>query len=786
MRNNSQASPDDIDPIEIVAAIKRNLVKLLVLSLLVGLVTFIALSQMKPKFKSVAQLQFGGRAVVNPVGSDRPVPGGQPDVLVRVDKAAVASQVAVIKSRDLAVRLIKELGLDKRAEFNPTLGGGGLLGALGLATQDSGESAMDRVLLNYDKALKVFNGRDTRVVSIQFSSYDAKLAAQAANRLAELYLASRAKQSVKQSVDESAYLKPEIAKLQWDVQRAEAAAEQFRSAKNLFASGNGGVGADGQRGTLNNAQLSDLTRELTRAQTQKSEADARAAAIRELMRRGSADASPDVIRSPLIQRLQAQRVRVERQVSELSATLLPAHPRMRQMRADLNGLNRQIRSEVRKIVDSLGKEAKVAGLRVQSITASINKLKSQVRDSSGDLAKLAELERVAKAKRQQLESMQARYQTALARQRAAAIPLEAELFSKARASTIPMVKKGPITALATAGTFILGLAFVITKELLTGARGGRPAGGGAPGRGRRSTDRQNGRDDYAPNDGLAAQGQAAQQSMAATAALAGSEASAHDPYGAGQLQAGAGQGNIGLNPAASGMGAPGVHALPQVESMERFAKFTSMDSVAAHVAAQHGGGGGHRSLVAPAAPGYDASSEAIALATKLAASGERVILVDWSPRTDGLARKLNVGTRPGITELLRGDATFEDVIRKLAGREVHFIAGGVNLDTHELNFDENHLNLVLDALDEAYSHIVVHGSHQDATQLFELIQGRFDSALTVAPHSDNLALTRDEAGTFLGFEVADLDIIRFERDADTALAVSPGLGGEELTADARF
>ena len=43
-------------------------------------------------------------------------------------------------------------------------------------------------------------------------------------------------------------------------------------------------------------------------------------------------------------------MRVERQLAELSAMLLPAHPRMKQLNAELMGLNRQIRSEVGKIV----------------------------------------------------------------------------------------------------------------------------------------------------------------------------------------------------------------------------------------------------------------------------------------------------------------------------------------------------------------------------------------------------------------------------------------------------
>jgi succinoglycan biosynthesis transport protein ExoP len=55
-------------------------------------------------------------------------------------------------------------------------------------------------------------------------------------------------------------------------------------------------------------------------------------------------------------------VRVERQIAEVSATLLPGHPRMKQLNADFAGRNGQIKSEVDKIVDGLEREAKVAAL----------------------------------------------------------------------------------------------------------------------------------------------------------------------------------------------------------------------------------------------------------------------------------------------------------------------------------------------------------------------------------------------------------------------------------------
>jgi polysaccharide biosynthesis transport protein len=78
---------------------------------------------------------------------------------------------------------------------------------------------------------------------------------------------------------------------------------------------------------------------------------------------------------------------------------------------------------------------------------------------------------------------------------------------------------------------------------------------------------------------------------------------------------------------------------------------------------------------------------------------------------------------------------------------------------------------VLDALDEAYAHIVVVGDYSAVRVLFEVIQGRFDAGVMVADASQPAATLRDPPGTFLGFEVADIELIRFE--PEDAAKVSP-------------
>ncbi len=98
---------------------------------------------------------------------------------------------------------------------------------------------------------------------------------------------------------------------------------------------------------------------------------------------------------------------------------------------------------------------------------------------------------------------------------------------------------------------------------------------------------------------------------------------------------------------------------------------------------------------------------------------------------------------------------------------VHFIGCGSPLDDAAGDIDPDQLNLVLDALDEAYDHIIVVGRQDDARFLFEAIQGRFDAGILVADGKKRTTVLEDPAGTFLGFEVSEIDVIRFERAAQS-------------------
>lgn len=719
MRAQVQASPDDIDITSLWSVLKRSGPRILLFSGLVGALTYGGLSLVPAKFRSEAQIKIGGQGISDPFRDPKVGTGATPEnVAVKVDKEAIASQVVALRSRDLAARLMTELKLNQRPEFNAALGGQNLLGGLmrmaGLSGPRPGESEEERVLNAYYKALQVFQVKDTRVITVEFQSSDSELAAQAANRLVELYQEWLRSQGVTVTQDASDWLKPQIDKLAKEVADAEAAVEDFRKKADIFRT-------DSTKGTgLNEQQLSDLSSEVTRARTARSEIETRARSARELMQRGAPDAIPDVQKSPVIQGLIAQRVRAEREKAEAETQLLAGHPRMKQLNANVADLRRQIQREASLIVEGLEKEAKVFALREELAVKSLEEMKARVGSKSVDVAKLASLEGIAKAKRRELETLQASFEATRVRGDAKSQPLEAQLISTARPSSVPHSPKKPqLAGLASAASLILGFVFVVTRELLMGAR------------------RQG----------------ALQPAPAAAASVARAVAPAAEPKPAPAAKA----------PATAAVAPMAAADAPRAAPAAGFATLASADTVAKRLLGNGEGQGGYRTVIVGDADGIDVREEAADLAGALTAAGKQVVLVDWSYDGAGMADALGLDAAPGIMDLVEGNASFEDVIRRLPDGDAHVVPCGTAKTSGSGNLDADRINLVLDALDEAYDHIIVTGEHSSVAELFLTIQGRFDAGVLVCDGRRRSADTDAAPGTFLGYQVTDIDVVRLDK-----------------------
>jgi len=453
---------------EVLRALRKRTGTILAIGLVTCLaaVAFVLLAT--PRFASEAQLLLENRdTVFTRTLADRETSGGP------IDEQAVRSQIQLVTSREVARKAIRRLDLVGNAEFDPLVGPMDPITRvrtmLGLASGSFDGREEDRIFESYYRALTVFAVPRSRVIAIEFRSADPDLSARAANTIAEIYLEQLEEAQGELARAASSWLGANIEELRERVADAEAAVEQFRTSSRLFLSGNSS--------NVSSQQLSDLNTRLAEARSTMADSEARARLLSDMIAEGRAFEIPDVANNDLIGRLIEQRIALRSQMALEMRTLLPSHPRILELRAQLADLDEQITASAERTVRILENDARIAASRVESLEAALDAQMSVVAQANESEVQLRALEREARAEREQLENYLTRYREAIARGSENASLPDARIVSRAVVPNNPVFpRKVPTVLLATFGGFFLAIGGVVVAEL---AFGGGQAGSGS-------------------------------------------------------------------------------------------------------------------------------------------------------------------------------------------------------------------------------------------------------------------------------------------------------------------
>jgi len=583
---------------------KRSLI--LGLTLVAAAIAFVAVNLITPRYKSEARVLVEMRENI----FFRPDAEKMSERVTTVDQEAVTSQVQLILSRDLAREVIKKLNLGEKPEFDPVLRSAslwrGVFSLTGIVKDPLGMTHEERVYRSYYERLSAFQVEKTRVIAIEFESQDPQLAAQVANCVADTYL--RFQQAAKQDQTRAAgtWLSGEIERLRTNLAQAETKVEQYRSKTNLFIGNN--------NTTLSNQQLGDFNGQLAAARAQKADAEAKAKLIRNALKAGTPIEFSDITNSELMRRLSEQQVTLRAQLAEQSSTLLDQHPRIKELRAQIADLERQMRGEADRLARSLENDAKLASSKVDELGLALDALKRQATSTNEQDVQLRALERDAKSQRDLLESYLAKFREASARDSLGAAAPDARIISTAAVSTTPAwPKKLPTILVAALATFVLSSAIIMSNALL------------------RAVPMQAG-------DGI------------------GDLAS---------MLASVSQRAAGAIPVARAVSHARAGVSARMETLERLGRELNA-----------AGEGGRRICVIGAARNVGTTMTAIALARSLAQRSS-VALVELAVTSPNLSVIASDPAAPGLSELVQGAATFGQIITRDRYSRAHLIMARV-------------------------------------------------------------------------------------------------------------
>lgn len=449
----------DIDVGMLFASLRRNWLLIVGGAAAMAVLAWIVCALVTPDYRAETRLLIEARESIytRPNGetaAERPL----------LDPEGIKSQVEVFTSGDLLKKVSDRLALTKNESFTSTAvkPWTRLLILLGMRTDPADLSPEERALGKLRKNLQVFNITGSRVIVVQYTSGDPRLAADVANAVADEYIALQSAAKLQSNDDATGWLAPEIEDLRNHVQAAEKKVADFRASNGLLT---------GQsNSTLATQQLSEISTELSRVRTARAQAQARVESVQKALAAGTpVDTLPDVVASPMMQRLADRRIQINAQIAELSVTLLDGHPRIRALRSQLADLDRQTRDEGRKLLTSLRNEASAAQLREDELNRELNRMKAQAAQAGDQEIELRALEREATAQRQLLESYLTRYREAASRIDRNYVPADARVFSRADAPATPYY---PMVLPVVGATFVAGLLllsiFVLLRELFSG------------------------------------------------------------------------------------------------------------------------------------------------------------------------------------------------------------------------------------------------------------------------------------------------------------------------------
>ncbi len=703
---NSSQQDVDIDLSQLFRAVWRRRLRVLLIVLAAALAAFVIAKVVSPEYRSETRILIEPRAAAFATTSNQANAGSNDASLL--DELNIASQVQILQSADLIKQVITQLKLYDLPEFEESARStalSGLLVKLHLKKPSSEKAPEERILDAFTERLQVYQINTSRVIGIQFTSKDPKLAESVPNAMAAVYLSMESGAKLDSNAEATRWLEPEIANLRIKVAEAEKKVADYRTANGLLQTND--------TTSFSNQQLTDISTQLAQVRGDKANADARAQAVRNALSSGGpTDTLNDVSGSQTMQRLKTTESSLESQISDLSTTLMDGHPRLKSLRAQLADIRSQITRETRKILTGIDNEAKIAAMREQQLLAQSKLLKADSARAGEDTVGLNALEREATAERQLLETYLARYREAASRADKNSSPADARIVSSAVEPVDPYFPKvGPIVVVAAVAAFVLSAIVIMLMELFSG-RALRPVG--LPEAGLR-------RETVFDDTAAASVAVRPVRRAVVPASLLATPLAARD---------------MGAMPPAAVVEADkepvAVVATPEavapvvIEAVEDF----SIPSVADYFIEAR------VPLAIAISPDGDAGSTAtVMLARTIADRGRRVVLVDMTGTACPTRLMAEKPGLPGVTDLLCGEAAFADTIHPDRLSDAHLVPLGAS-DLVSAMRAADRLSMILDALGSAYDVVLVECGAVSADGVAKLTRSRDVEIILSMPEPD--------------------------------------------------
>jgi len=267
------------------------------------------------------------------------------------DPSELETEVRILQSDVLALEVIRELNLDRKADTGgqPTPSSSLDLAPDPLQVDPAKASAM---LGGFRGSLRVALSQNSRIIEVHYRSADPQLAANVVNKLMETYVEDNRKARFESTMQASDWLQKQLVDLQMKVETSQEKLVRYQKEHEI-------LGMDEKQNIIT-SKLDELNKSLTQAESERMDKEA----LYQLVQSGDADAvaastsgadadSGLQSSSGLLETLRTRQADLKIQAADLNTQFGPAYPKLAQLNNQLKEIDLQIEAELKKVVSKV-------------------------------------------------------------------------------------------------------------------------------------------------------------------------------------------------------------------------------------------------------------------------------------------------------------------------------------------------------------------------------------------------------------------------------------------------
>ena len=460
----SQQSGNDTETLDLVEywrSITKRKWSILGLVLLVSIIATLVVYSMRPVYRSTATvlIEQGKSKVVsieevyNSIGGNREY---------------YQTQVEIMKSRELARKVVERLKLTTHRDFDPRQQEASATDYLSpsswFTTKETPteENILKNVIKRVSDELQIQPVRNSQLVLVSFSAYDKELSAKVPNTLAEVFIESDLDARVAMTQKAGSWLTERMSDLRVKLDASEKSLQDYRERERI-------VDVKGVAMSGASRALEAATTDLVAVRTKRAEAESlfnQVKAARQGRAIGGYESIPAVLRHPTVQKLKELEAEAERKLADASKRYGPEHPKMVQANAELVSARENVKRQIESVVAGVEKEYDVARSNEQALERALGQSKAEIQGINRKEFQLGVLEREAQGNKQLYDMFVTRF-----KETNVAGDLQSTVARVVDPANVPNVayapKKTQIVSIAAAVALLIGIMLSLLLDRIS-------------------------------------------------------------------------------------------------------------------------------------------------------------------------------------------------------------------------------------------------------------------------------------------------------------------------------